>query len=214
MNVSGVVISGYQETKNDLSGVQSAKALTGTNQESTSWYPVVTQRLKRIGKMANRFEEAGQILLGEHKLVINKVRKSMSGFAPHEGNGIASPLPKTAKSFAILTHEVGHKALNHNDNGKSCLKEYEAEQFTVDCFKRFGFAIPRDVRNRINFHIAYGLAQALNRGMKQIPVELKPYRKYIKGNECHFIHVKNEIESHSTAMRYEADRSLLKKGIN
>lgn len=126
------------------------------------------------------WETAGNQLLAEHGLHIEKVRKSMSGYAPWEGNGIASPLPKTAKSFAILAHEVGHKALGHKRGGKSCTKEYEAEKFAIAQFRRFGFTLPREVKTRMDRHIAHGLAQALNRGLVTVPPELRPYKKMLR----------------------------------
>lgn len=131
-------------------------------------------------KEMNKWAVAGNQLLAEHGLHIATVRKSMSGFAPHEGNGLASPLPKTAKSFAVLAHEVGHKALGHKRGSKSCTKEYEAEQFAIAQFRRFGFPLPREVKARMDYHIAYSLAQALNRGLVKVPPELRPYKKMLR----------------------------------
>jgi hypothetical protein len=158
--------------------------------------------------MDNKWESAGNQLLSEHGLHIATVRKSMSGFAPWEGNGICSPLPKTAKSFAILAHEVGHKALGHNGKGKSCVHEYEAEQFAIQQFKRFGFAMPREVKLRMNRHVAYGLAQALNRGMKDIPKELRPYKKMLRTQWSmgSLVQAKNGIE---TARCYNVRRYVV-----
>lgn len=149
------------------------------------------------------YREAGEQLLKEYKLHIANIRKSMTGFAPYEGNGICSPLPKTAKSFAVLAHEVGHKALGHASNGKSCLKEYEAEQFAILQFKRFGMTLPRDVKRRMNHHIAYSLAQALNRGMKTIPPELKPYRRLLQEYRGSYIRRKRGKIEHGTITRYK-----------
>ena len=158
--------------------------------------------------MDNKWESAGNQLLAEHGLHIATIRKSMSGFAPWEGNGICSPLPKTAKSFAILAHEVGHKALGHKGGSKSCLKEYEAEQFAIQQFKRFGFAMPREVKLRMNRHVAYGLAQALNRGMKDIPKELRPYKQMLRTQWSmgSLVQAKNGVE---TARCYNVRRYVV-----
>jgi hypothetical protein len=158
--------------------------------------------------MDNKWESAGNQLLAEPGLHIATVRKS--GFAPWKGNGICSPLPKTAKSFAILAHEVGHKALGHKGGEKSCFKEYEAEQFAIQQFKRFGFAMPREVKLRMNRHIAYGLAQALNRGMKDIPKELRPYKKMLRMQQCRMMAAVQTKSGVETARCYNVRRYVVK----
>jgi len=128
----------------------------------------------------NKWQEAGGQLLAEHGLRIRNVRHSMSGLALFATPEIDCPLPKSAKSFRVLAHEVGHKALNHARGHRSCVREYEADQFAIEQFRRFGLTLPREVKHVIDEHIAYGLAQALNRGMKRVPDELKPYRRLLR----------------------------------
>lgn len=152
--------------------------------------------------MQNKYQEAADILLKEHGIIISKIRSTMSGVAYHDTNRIECPKPKSATSFAILAHEIGHRALNHNGNGKSCMAEYQAEMFTIAQFKRFGFAMPHKVKDRINRHIAYGLAQALNRNMCNIPSELKPYKKYLWHSTAHTMTIKNGKRTYGTKQVY------------
>lgn len=144
----------------------------------------------------NRYKQAADTLLKENNLVVSKVRSSMSGLAYYTTNQVEVPEVKSPTSFHVLAHEVGHQALGHSKKRKSCIVEYEAEMFALQQFKRFSFKVPVKVKDRINKHIAYGLAQALNRGMKQIPSELKPYKKYLYSSDCHIIFVRNGIKKY------------------
>ncbi len=135
----------------------------------------------------NKFEQAGEVLLRENNAKLVRVRRTMSGVAYRHTTAVegkwefASPLPKTAISFAVFAHEVGHiHQFQTQEKTKPRWKEeYDAEMFAIACFKHFGFTIPHIVLNRIRWHIAYALAKALNRGMKKLPDELKAYRKYL-----------------------------------
>jgi hypothetical protein len=154
----------------------------------------------------NRYELAGKELENEYHITVSKYCSNLSGRAYHTTQSIIAPRPTTAKSFAIFAHEVGHIA-----NGvvkPSCLSEYKAEMFTIDCFKRFGFKMPRIVANRIKWYICYSLAQALNRGIKNIPEELKPYRKFLIKHRQAFIHGNGKI---THKFRYYADNRLYYK---
>lgn len=131
----------------------------------------------------NKWYDAGMELAAKYHVKIRKYRKSMTGVAYFSSCEICTPEPKTAKSFYIFTHEVGHIA---NGNIKpSCLGEYMADKFAEDSFKQYGFTIPREVKAEMNRYRAYSLAQALNRGLKNIPAELKPYRQYLVSHDAH-----------------------------
>jgi len=140
----------------------------------------------------NKYEQAGEVLVRENNAILIRVRKSMSGRAYHHTTAMtgkwefSSPLPKTAKSFEVFAHEIGHihQFQTEGKHKPRWKEEYDAEMFALDCFKRFNFTIPRIILNRIRWHIAYSLAKALNRGMKKIPEELKPYRKYLRKVKC------------------------------
>lgn len=148
------------------------------------------------------YKEAGIDLLNRYNVKHISIRKSMSGRAFVAKREIKAPLPTTAKSFAVFAHEVGHIV---NGNIKpSCLSEYKAEMFAKDCFSEYGFKMPRIVRNRQTWYICYSLAQALNRGMTNIPTELKPYRaKLLK---CKALQVKNGVKGFKVV--YRADNKL------
>ena len=125
----------------------------------------------------NKYELAGKQLLEEYSITVKTVRKSMSGVAYIEDGIISAPAPKQALSFAIFAHEVGHISNGHVS--PRWLEELRAWQFSLDCFKRFGLTIPREVRQRMKYSLTFALAKALNRNMKRTPLELRPYRKYL-----------------------------------
>jgi len=133
----------------------------------------------------NKYKDAEAILLSKYELVCKRYRKSMTGYAYFNSNQIEYPDPLSAISFSVFAHEVGHKALNHNGDGKSCLKEYDAWQFSFNQFKAFNFAITHKVKREANLSISYGLAQALNRGLKSVPDELKPYKRFLIVRKVH-----------------------------
>ncbi len=125
----------------------------------------------------NRYEVAGNQLLERYGITVKTIRRTMSGIAYIEDKAISAPAPKQALSFAIFAHEVGHIA-----NGKFSprwLEELRAWQFSLACFKEFGFTISREVRQRMKYSLAFALAKALNRNMKAIPPELRQYKKYL-----------------------------------
>ncbi|KKL20171.1 hypothetical protein LCGC14_2458120 [marine sediment metagenome] len=130
----------------------------------------------------NRYEEVGNLLLKRHDVTIKVIRRSMSGLAYIKERAICSPLPRTAKSFAIFCHEVGHIA--QGVIKPRWLEELRAEEFAKGCFGEFGFSMPKAVKDRMKYHISYKLAQALNRGMKHTPPELKSHRKYLAKVRC------------------------------
>ncbi len=125
----------------------------------------------------DKYELAGNQLLKQYNITVKTVRKSMSGVAYIEDKTISAPAPKQAMSFAVFAHEVGHIA-----NGKISprwLEELRAWQFSLDCFRQFGFTIPREVRQRMKYSLTFALAKALNRNMKRTPPELRQYKKYL-----------------------------------
>jgi hypothetical protein len=151
------------------------------------------------------YYEAGMDLLKRHNVTVIKYRNAMSGRAIIAKAEIKTPIPKTAKSFAIFAHEVGH--IVNGEIKPSCMCEYKAEMFARDCFKEYGFKMPRIVKNRQIWYICYSLAQALNRGMKNIPAELKPYVKLlIKCNKVAYHNGVKKIEPY-----YRADNKLYKQ---
>ena len=125
----------------------------------------------------NKYELAGNELLKQYNISIKTVRKSMSGVAYIEDRVISAPAPKRPLSFAVFAHEVGHIA--NGSLSPRWLEELRAWEFSLDCFRRFNLAIPREVKQRMRYSMAFALAKALNRKMKRVPEELKKYKKYL-----------------------------------
>ena len=110
-------------------------------------------------------------------------------------------------SFYIFAHEIGH--IVNGEIKPSCLCELRADQYSLEQFKRFGLPLPRKVINRSNWYRGYSLAQALNRGMKKIPDELKKYKRYLIKSYRHTIY--GDGRKPITQPRYYADNKLLRK---
>jgi len=114
--------------------------------------------------------------------VIYKFKNPWSGRAYFKRTPYLIEVPeKIVSDIGLFTflHELGHllpSTLKHN---KSCLREYYSSKFAIDTFKRFKISLKHKLRSHNNWHVAYGLAQALNRGMKKTPPELRKFRKYI-----------------------------------
>jgi len=146
--------------------------------------------------MMNKYELASIQLLARENIAIKTVRKTMGGIAYIEDRLISCPAARGPLSFSIFAHEVGHIV-----NGKISprwLAELRAWQFSLNCFKEFGFGISREVKLRMRYSLTFALAKALNRNMKHIPSELRPYKKYLSPIVYHY------RDGH-TANKYHAD---------
>ena len=96
------------------------------------------------------------------------------------------PEPKSAISLATYLHELGHHTLLSRNQKKSCLREFYAEQYSLDNLKRFGVKKNRKMVRHSNWYMSYSLGQALNRKMKDIPTEMMKYKKYLKSRTTKF----------------------------
>ena len=95
-----------------------------------------------------------------------------------DDNTIKIPHPKSVISLATFLHELGH--IIHKDIKPSCLQEYKCEQFAFNTIRKHGLKVKRKILNHSRWYIGMKLAMALNRGLKTIPSELKPYKKHLK----------------------------------
>ena len=128
--------------------------------------------------MNNSYAEAGDILLEEFFADGGKIRKWrdwMAGAAWYETKEIACPMPRTAKSFEIFAHEVGHILANPDRKAPSWKRELQASEYALEQFERFNLKLPRETKKHIYWYITYSVCQALNRGMKKVPDEVKKY---------------------------------------
>ena len=89
------------------------------------------------------------------------------------------PYPTTLEKMATCFHEIGHVL---NDNEYYCLREYNAEIFAIQTLQRFDIEPTPYIIKKHFWYMAYSLGQALNRKMKNknIPVELRAYKKHLK----------------------------------
>ena len=135
--------------------------------------------------VANKILKECESQLG-HDIVINhwKSNRPFSGRADCETYILTVPQPKSDISLNTFLHELGHLFYQIKP---SCLNEYMACNFALDKMRENGIAISHKVKHHHNWYIAYSLAQALNRKIKMIPLELKPFRKFISTRRVHYI---------------------------
>lgn len=135
-----------------------------------------------------------------HKVTIEywKSNRPYSGRAYCKTFTVKVPHPLSDISFNTFCHELGH--LMTNDK-LSCMREYKASMFALETMQQHGIRISRKVRQHHNWYIAYSLAQALNRNLKQVPKELKPFMKYLDKSQITFIYGDGRRKS---AIRYQS----------
>ena len=114
----------------------------------------------------------------EHNIIVThwKSNRPYSGRCYCETYTITAPEPNSDMSLNTYLHELGHLIYKVKPE---CLNEYLACKFSMDTMRKFGLSISRKVKRHHNWYIAYSLAQALNRHLKRIPTELKPFKKYL-----------------------------------
>jgi hypothetical protein len=109
---------------------------------------------------------AAQALLDETGVRVRKFRSNMTGISFTHYTEIEAPYPKTARSFAIFAHEIGHQVL-HRDNSSypRWREEVEAWDFALAQFARFGLKGIRKQQRIATRLIAYAFEKAIRRGV-------------------------------------------------
>lgn len=130
-----------------------------------------------------------------------KSNQPYSGRAYCKTFAVKVPQPVSDISLNTYLHELGHLIYQVKP---SCLNEYLACKFAIDTMRQYGLTISRKVKRHHNWYIAYSLAQALNRKLKTIPPELKPFKKYISRRLVHWY---NGDGKTWTSNQYYADMS-------
>ena len=99
----------------------------------------------------------------------------MTGLAwiGHPRRPIEAPQPRSALSFAVLAHEVGHHALGRAR--PRWREEQLAWLFALEQMRRLGVPVTAAVEQRYADAMRYALAKALRRGLKSVPAELAPF---------------------------------------
>lgn len=135
---------------------------------------------------------------------IGPITAQLQGFDAKVGfvHNIEVPEPKSNISLSTFLHELGHLTKLSSSQKKSCLREFYAEMFSLDQLKRFGIKRNRKMIKNSNWYMAYSLCQALNRKMKDIPEELKKYKKFAR--RSHIYRVVNGIPSKVNTERWYA----------
>lgn len=92
-------------------------------------------------------------------------RSSTSGCAYIATPEIEGPEPRGRVSFAVLAHEVGHKALVHGRSKPRWQEEVEAWDYALAQFERLGLGEPgAGVERRARRGIAHSFGMAIRRG--------------------------------------------------
>lgn len=141
----------------------------------------------------NKYEAVATKVLAEVEATIGapvkvehwKSSRPYSGRAFSQSYRVIVPEPKSDISLNTYLHELGHLV---NRIKPSCLNEYAACMFAIDKMRDNGIPVSKKIKRHHNWYIAYSLAQALNRNLKAIPAELKPFRKYLRQGEAHIIY--------------------------
>ena len=111
------------------------------------------------------WRSATAAILDEHGLSVRRWRSSTTGCAYIELPEIEGPEPRGRVSFAVLAHEVGHKALGHGHSKPRWQEEVEAWEYAIAQFERFGLGEPGvGVMRRADRGIRHSFGMALRRG--------------------------------------------------
>jgi hypothetical protein len=122
-----------------------------------------------------RFAAEASTLLREHNVRVCHWRGNMSGIAwiGHPHRPIEAPHPRSALSFAVLAHEVGHHVLG--SVRPRWREEQLAWQFAFGQMEALGVPLTTAVQERYAASMRYALAKALRRGLREIPAELAEF---------------------------------------
>jgi hypothetical protein len=137
--------------------------------------------------MQDRYDRMAREQLSLHGVRVRRYRTAMTGIAwqvrYRDGSVkrlIEAPRPKGPMSAAIFLHEIGHHAIGFDVYKPRCLEEYHAWAYSLSQMERYGLNITAGVRKRMHNSLAYAIAKARRRGIKQLPSELTPFTQRIK----------------------------------
>lgn len=114
----------------------------------------------------NKWQEAADVLLERHGVVVSRWRKTMSGVSYGDSNEIETPRPRSSISFAILAHEVGHQVLHKGKpRGPRYQEEVEAWEFALKAIQEFDLPGYERVERKARRMIGYSFQKAMRRGV-------------------------------------------------
>ncbi|MDX2114834.1 MAG: hypothetical protein SFZ24_04325 [Planctomycetota bacterium] len=125
-------------------------------------------------------------MLERYGVKVRKWRTSMSGIAWElrykDGSVkrmIEAPRPRGPMSAAVFLHEIGHHAIGFDRYKPRCLEEYHAWAWALRQMQESEVAVTESVRYRMHQSLAYAVAKARRRGLRELPPELEPYQRYL-----------------------------------
>lgn len=131
---------------------------------------------------AARYDALTRRMLETHGVRVKRWRKAMSGVAwevrYRDGSTvrlIEAPRPKGPMSAAVFLHEIGHHAIGFSVYKPRCLEEYHAWAWAIRAMEESGVAVTDSVRYRMHQSLAYAVAKAKRRGLRELPAELAPF---------------------------------------
>lgn len=146
--------------------------------------PVVARPVRSAGKGASaaRYEAVARLMLSRYGVRVRKWRSGTSGVAwqlsyadGRVARLIEAPRPRGPISAAVFLHEIGHHAIGFGTYRPRCLEEYYAWRFALERMREHGLNITPRVHARVDGALRYAVAKARRRGLKVVPVELRPY---------------------------------------
>lgn len=111
--------------------------------------------------------DAAQALIDETGCEIVKWRSGLHGVSLTYKREIEVPRPKSAKSFAVFAHEIGHQQLHFENSRKypRWREEVEAWEFALEQFTRFGLKGRRVLRPWVRRFVHRAFYRATQRGV-------------------------------------------------
>lgn len=115
----------------------------------------------------NVYETAFTQLLKESGCTVRRYRTHLSGIAFTRADdwGIEVPMPTTPLRFGIAAHEVGHQMLHRFNSIPRWQEEWEAWDFALKQFDRFGLAGAEKCLPRVGRNLRYAARKAERRGV-------------------------------------------------
>lgn len=130
----------------------------------------------------DRYETMTRTMLARYGVRVRKWRSGMCGVAwqvtYRDGTVsrlIEAPRPKGPMSAAVFLHEIGHHAIGFSTYKPRCLEEYYAWKYAIEQMEAWELNVTQRVHDRMHDSLHYAVEKARRRGLKELPVELRPY---------------------------------------
>lgn len=145
--------------------------------------PLVPESLRRLETIGARYQALAHWMVEAHGLRVRRWRSGTSGLAwevRRRGRAverwIEAPYPKGPVSCAVFLHEVAHHSIGVGRVSPRCLEEFHAWRWAIECMEAAGLPPSALVLRRRDASLRYAVAKAMRRGIREVPVELEPWR--------------------------------------